>query len=81
MVHPDFQRGGIGTELLRACLSLAGRRGFKRLEADTLANNKAMRRILEKVGFKLEGVRPMRFKRNEEYLDEACYGILFNEPY
>jgi len=75
MVHPDFQRRGIGTELLKACLNLAKRRGFKRLEADTLANNKAMRRILEKVGFKLEGVRLERFKRNEEYLDEACYGF------
>ena len=75
IVHPDFQRRGIGTKLLQACLSLAGRRGFKRLEADTLANNKAMRRLLEKFDFKLEGVRTKRFKRNKEYLDQACYAI------
>jgi len=75
-VHPDFQRRGIGTKLLKECVSLAARQGFKRLEADTLAHNMAMRRILEKVGFKLEGVRQERIRRGKEYHDEACYAII-----
>jgi RimJ/RimL family protein N-acetyltransferase len=75
-VHPDFQQRGIGTKLLKASVSLAIRRGFKRLEADTLAHNKAMRRILEKTGFKLEGVKRKRIKINGNYFDEACYGAL-----
>lgn len=41
-VHPDFQRREIGTKLLKTCVSLAGKRGFKRLEADTLAHNTAI---------------------------------------
>jgi RimJ/RimL family protein N-acetyltransferase len=79
IVHPDFQSRGIGTKLLEKCISHARNQDFTRLEADTLAHNTAMRRILEKVGFKLEGIRRRRFKRNGKYLDEACYAILFNE--
>jgi len=77
-VHPDFQRRGVGTALLKASVSLARRRGFKRLEADTWANNIAMRRILEKAGFELEGVRRKRVKINGKYHDEACYAILIS---
>ena len=76
VVHPDFQRRGIGTKLLKACVNLARKRGFERLEADTLAHNTAMTCILKKAGFKLEGVRCKRIKRNEKYYDEACYAIL-----
>jgi len=76
MVHPEYQRRGIGTKLLKAAVSLAKRRSFKRLEADTLANNKAMRRIAEKAGFNLEGIRRRRFKSNGGYLDETLQAIL-----
>jgi len=79
IVHPDFQRKGIGTQLLRAGVSLAGEQGFRRLEADTLAHNKAMKRILEKAGFRLEGVRRKRIKRDGDYYDEACYAIVSDE--
>ena len=75
-VHPDFQRRGIGTKLLKACVNLARNRGFKRLEADTLAHNIAMRRILEKTGFKLEGIRRRRVRIKGKCHDEACYAIL-----
>jgi len=75
-IHPEFQRRGIGTKLLKTCVTLARRQGFKRLEADTLANNIAMRCILEKVGFKLEGIRRRRVKLDGKYHDEACFAIL-----
>ena len=51
MIHPDYQRKGIGTKLLKAGTKLAREKGFMRLEADTLAANKAMR----KLGFNLKG--------------------------
>lgn len=79
IVHPDLQNRGIGTRLLETCIIHAKTHGFTRLEGDTLAHNRAMRRILEKTGFKLEGTRRRRFKRNGEYQDEACYAILLNE--
>jgi RimJ/RimL family protein N-acetyltransferase len=75
-VHPSYQRAGIGAQLLKACISLAKTRDFKRLEADSLAHNTAMRRLLRKNGFELEGIRKKRIKRDGMYFDEACYAIL-----
>jgi len=74
-VHPDYHGRGIGTKLLMAAVELARKEGFERLEADTLANNKPMIQIAEKVGFRLEGVRKMRIKKNGRYLDEALLAI------
>lgn len=51
MVHPDHQRKGISTKLLNAGIGLALAKGFRRLEADALATNKAMRRTAEKSEF------------------------------
>jgi RimJ/RimL family protein N-acetyltransferase len=79
-VHPEFWGRGIGTKLLKACISLAKKQGFLRLEADTLASNVAMRRLLEKVGFRLEGIRAKRYRRDQEFYDEAIYALLLEEP-
>lgn len=78
MVHHEFQRKGVGTKLLRAAIKLAEKRGFRRLEGDTLANNTAMRHTLEKTGFTLEGFRRKRIKIESRYHDEACYAILLS---
>lgn len=75
-VHPDYWRRGFGTRLLKAGIERTRREGFMRLEADTLLENKAMIRIAEKLGFKLEGVRKMRIKMNKGYKDEALLGLL-----
>jgi RimJ/RimL family protein N-acetyltransferase len=77
-VHPDCWRKGYGTQLLKAGVEQAKKEGFIRLEADTLAKNTAMRRIAEKVGFKLEGIRKKRFKMNGRYEDEALLALLLN---
>jgi RimJ/RimL family protein N-acetyltransferase len=61
-VHPDYWNRGFGTNLLEAGIEHARKEGLLRLEADTLAKNKAMLRIAEKVGFKLEGIRRTRIK-------------------
>ncbi len=75
MVHPKQQNKGIGTALLEMCIRIARKRGFERLEADTLAQNKAMMRIAQKAGFKLEGIRQGHIKRKDTYFDEALQAI------
>lgn len=87
-VHPNYWNQGIGTELMKAGVELARKAGFKRLEAGTLATNRAMRRIAEKAGYQLEGIQRRMFKkwvvndRNEvkviddEYLDTVQMAIL-----
>ena len=76
IVHPDYWRRGFGTKLLKAGIECAKREGFVRLEADILAKNDAMRRIAEKHGFKLEGIRKMRIRINKRYEDEALLALL-----
>jgi RimJ/RimL family protein N-acetyltransferase len=61
---------------LKAGVEEARRDEFLRLEADTLARNKAMIRITEKVGFKIEGIRKMRIKTDVRYEDEASLGMI-----
>jgi len=75
-VHPDYWDMGFGTELLKAGIEVARKEGFFRLEADTLAKNKAMIKMAEKVGFRLEGLRKMRIKMNKSYEDEALLGMI-----
>jgi RimJ/RimL family protein N-acetyltransferase len=75
-VHPDYWRKGFGTKLLKAGIELARKEGFIRLEADTLAKNKAMRKLAEKLGFKLEGLRQKRFNMNGRHEDEALLALL-----
>jgi RimJ/RimL family protein N-acetyltransferase len=75
-IHPDFWNKGLGTKLLKAGVEEARRDEFLRLEADTLARNKAMIRITEKVGFKIEGIRKMRIKMDVRYEDEASLGMI-----
>jgi len=75
-VHPDYWSKGFGSELLKVGIEQARKERFLRLEADTLAKNKAMIRIAEKVGFKLEGVRRKRIKIGKVYGDEALLGLI-----
>jgi len=49
-VADDMQRKGVGTALLRELLRAAQARGIKTLRAEVLADNEAMRGILERAG-------------------------------
>lgn len=68
-IHPDYWGKGFGTELLKVGVEYARKAGFLRLETNTLAKNKAMIRIAEKVGFKLEDAERRKVKTDKEYED------------
>ncbi len=71
---------GYGTSALKLILEFA----FKdlklhRVEGIAFEWNTASRRIMEKCGFKFEGLRRESFKLKGKYQNEAIYGILANE--
>ena len=55
-LHPDFRRKGIGGEALRLLIGYTRSLGEKRILMTTHKNNEASRRMIEKVGGKLEKV-------------------------
>lgn len=53
VVADEFQKSGLGTELMRRLIDIARREGVKVITADILAENSAMQKVAEKAGFKL----------------------------
>ncbi|MDQ3822008.1 MAG: GNAT family N-acetyltransferase [Actinomycetota bacterium] len=71
---------GYATEALRAALA----HGFdelalNRVYAHHFVRNAASGRVLEKAGFRREGIRRRHTRVRGEYLDSAAYGILRSE--
>jgi acetyltransferase len=66
LVSDALQGHGLGTELLRRLVSIARDEGLDRIRGDILPENRAMRRVAEKVGFSL---------RRERDLVEAEYTL------
>lgn len=54
LVRDDFQRQGLGTKLLESLLQFGRDEGIKRILAYMLRENRAMIKISEKLGFRLE---------------------------
>ena len=75
-VHPDYQRKGIATSLIKSAIELAREKEIRRLEVETLLENTPMRSIAEKLGFKLESLRKSRVRKGELYHDEVAYFLL-----
>jgi acetyltransferase len=53
LVSDDFHHRGLGTELLRRLIDIAQREKIQRVTADILAENRAMQRICEGLGFRI----------------------------
>jgi acetyltransferase len=53
VVTDEFQKQGLGTELLRRLIGIGRAEGVKVITADILAENSAMQKVSEKLGFKL----------------------------
>ncbi len=52
-IADEYQKQGLGTELLNRLIEIGRREGVKVIVADILAENTAMQKVAEKAGFKL----------------------------
>ncbi|MBL0157405.1 MAG: bifunctional acetate--CoA ligase family protein/GNAT family N-acetyltransferase [Bryobacterales bacterium] len=53
VVSDEFQKQGLGTELLNRLIDVGRKEGVKVITADILADNSAMQKVSEKAGFQL----------------------------
>ncbi len=80
VIDPDHWGKGYATESLRAVARHAFEDwGLRRLTAGYFTDNPASGRVLEKVGFRHEGVRRKHLLRFGEYRDDALMGLLREE--
>jgi len=54
IVADDYQRRGLGTELIRRLIEVGRDEGIRRIVGLVLADNADIQRVLERVGFKIE---------------------------
>ncbi|MBW8310496.1 MAG: GNAT family N-acetyltransferase [Rhizobium sp.] len=74
---PARQGQGLATEALRTVLEHAfGPLGLERIEADVDPRNEASWRLLEKLGFRREGLLRNRWRVDGEVCDSFLYGLL-----
>jgi ribosomal-protein-alanine N-acetyltransferase len=71
---------GVGTAAVRAMLAHAfGSLGLHRVEAACVPTNHASHRVLEKAGFRQEGVAGAYLKINGRWADHLLFGVLQEE--
>lgn len=77
---PAHQGRGLAAEALRLALAHAfGPLGLRRVEADVDPRNAASCRLLERLGFRREGLLRERWRVNGETCDSALFGLLARE--
>ena len=80
LVDPDEQKNGYGLEATRIlCRYLFRSRGLNKVYAQTGSFNKAAIKLLEKVGFKLDGTLRRHMFHDGEFHDALVYSILQHE--
>ncbi|GGK73305.1 GNAT family N-acetyltransferase [Ornithinimicrobium pekingense] len=79
-VAPAHRGQGYGTEAVRELVTIAFELGVRRVEANCFAGNHASRRVMEKVGLRLEAhfVRE-GLHRELGWSDSLCFGLLADE--
>jgi RimJ/RimL family protein N-acetyltransferase len=82
VLDPAVQGRGLGTEFAAALRDIAlDGLGVRRLEASCFAENHASRRVMEKIGLRLEGVfREESLHRSGRWLDGMSFALLASEP-
>jgi len=79
-VKESHRNKGVATEACKGIINyLFSSMKMHKIYADTIEDNIASQRILEKLGFKLEGTIRDRRKKNGTWLDELQYGLLEDE--
>jgi RimJ/RimL family protein N-acetyltransferase len=80
LIGPRGRDRGIGTEATRLIVAYGFERlGLHRIELEVYGDNHRARRVYEKVGFVVEGVRREARSRGGEWVDEVVMGILDRE--
>jgi ribosomal-protein-alanine N-acetyltransferase len=75
-----FRGKGYVSEAIKLLLNLAFRiLKLQRVQASTLLGNKASQLLLEKCGFKFEGILRQYFSHSKSFKDVRMYSILKNE--
>ena len=79
-IGPKFRGKGYATEAAGVVIDYCfNKLKFRKVYADTDPDNKASQKVLEKLGFKLEGIiRERRFVKGR-WIDEWDYGLLKRE--
>lgn len=79
-LRPAFRGQGLGTDVVRVLCDLAFRtRGLQRVQIETLADNLAMLRSAERVGFTHEGTLRRAAWVQGRFLDLELLGLLADE--
>ena len=73
-IRSAYRRQGIGTELFFRLDDWAKKNGIIRLELTVECPNTAAKRLYEKRGFAVEGIKRKTMKVNGSYVDEYCMG-------
>jgi len=79
-LHPDHWGRGLAEEAVTLAVGWAIRElGMNRIEADIDPRNDASIRLVEKLGFRREGLLRERYHVNGEVQDSVIYGLLRRE--
>ena len=79
-VGEQYWNRGYATEALMLVVNFAQyRHGFKRLFATVFDFNLASMRVLEKAGFKKEGIMKSSAVKDEKVIDEHLYGLVLGK--
>ncbi|MGQ9856513.1 MAG: GNAT family N-acetyltransferase [Fervidobacterium sp.] len=74
----NYRGQGIGTKLTELAIAWAISKGAKRIEAETLEKNIPMRRIFDKFGFELEGIKKSYLNVNGSYENAVMYSLIID---
>jgi len=77
---PEYQGQGYATEAVRGLLGLLFvERKLQRVSAECDARNVSSARLLERLGFMLEGLRPSNTWFKGEWTDDQLFGLLASD--
>ena len=54
-INPDYQKKGIGSEMVRKAINLAKEKGMQAIRLDALASNTPAHKMYERLGFEYRG--------------------------
>lgn len=77
-IGEEFWGKGYGTEVIKEfCKELKNKFKLKRIDAYPFTYNKASARVLEKAGFKKEGIKRKAYKKKSKYIDTWMYSKIY----